>query len=298
MKKIALCNRDPSGHLGGDAIQVFAYRDALIKLGYEAEYIHVLDPDLIGYDEVWLFHANMGWTVRQWYKTTQANLPYKVFAIFYPGVYSDTNHDLMNQIMYGAQVVYCLSSEEKREVLEEFPDLTNIKVINNGVNKDIFKKDGEKIEGNYLLSVGRIAGGKGQAKVVELAKEMNKDVYIIGPVWDWPMVDRMKQYEKAKILTEIPQEELAKYYRGASAYICTSESERNSLTVLEAAACGVPVVNSIHNRGSEWLSAPVVDPADMQALIDATELEIQMKKDRSSEVPSWEEIVTQILNDE
>ena len=42
--KIALCNRDPSMRLGGDAIQVYAYRDALRRLGHQAEYLGVLAP--------------------------------------------------------------------------------------------------------------------------------------------------------------------------------------------------------------------------------------------------------------
>jgi glycosyltransferase involved in cell wall biosynthesis len=293
--KIALCNRDPSGHLGGDVIQVNAYIDALRELGHEATYCGTLYPDLRGYDEAWLFHINMGWTFRQWQKVCEAGIPYRVFAIYYPWVYSDINQDQMRTILNGAKAIYCLSTTEEAELKAEFPDV-HVTVINNGANKAIFNPEGEKIEGDYLISVGRIEPAKGHAFAVDVARELGMDAYVIGPVWDGTYKAQMNlSYDRAHILDPISQTELAKYYRGAKAYICGSAGERNSLTVLEAAACGVPVLNSMHNRGKEWLSAPIITFKDLPSIVEMTKEAIANPKDLSKEVPSWKDIVEQIL---
>ena len=44
--------------------------------------------------------------------------------------------------------------------------------------------------------------------------------------------------------TEIPSEKMPQFYRQLSCYICASSSEGFSLSVLEAAACGVPVIST------------------------------------------------------
>ena len=291
--KIALCNRDPRSHVGGDAIQVYAYIKALEGMGHEAKYFWELDPDLRGYDEAWLFHINFGWTLRQWRKVKEANLPYKVFAIYYPNIYSDINHEQMEEILKGAKQVYCLSTEEAGELSTEFPGHFP-EIVDNGVDKTIFKPQGEKIEGNYLLSVGRVEESKGHIYMVELANKLGMDSFVIGPIWDNRYKNTLMTMG-ATVLESISQEELAKYYRGAKCYICGSGGERNSLTVLEAAACGIPVLNSMHNRGKEWLSAPIITFKDLPSIVEMTKEAIANPKDLSKEVPSWKDIVEQIL---
>jgi glycosyltransferase involved in cell wall biosynthesis len=298
--KYLLLNRNEESHLGGDSIQLRAYQKELIKLGHEADYKSELFLRLkaLGYDEAFIFHCNFGWNVYHWQACTTANLPYSVFAIFYPGVYSDTNHDRIAEILGGAKKVFCLSNEEAKELSAEFPGLS-IRIINNGVDKEIFTPVGEKAKSDfpYLLSVGRVEEMKGHMITVKVAQALGMDAYIIGPKWSEEYKDLLlASYNRVHVLDPMHQTELAKYYRGAEAYICGSGSERNSLTVLEAASCGIPVINSTKNRGKEWLSAPCGDPASVESYIAAVKEELANPKDRSAEVPSWADIVNQILN--
>ena len=48
--KIALMNRNPTDHDGGDNIQVFGYKKALEQLGHEVGFHWELFPNMFGYD--------------------------------------------------------------------------------------------------------------------------------------------------------------------------------------------------------------------------------------------------------
>lgn len=294
--KIVLLNRDESSHFGGDVVQVRAYKKALEKLGHTVDYKHELDPDLRGYDEAWLHHINMGWTLRQWRKVKEASVPYKVIAIYYKKVYSDINHDQMSEILQGAVKVFCLSSAEKRELLEEFPDLTNVEVVNNGVDKDIFKDQG--LVRRYVMTAGRYTAAKGQLRVIQACKELGIQSLCVGTKWDQNYLEecRAASSEGSIVLEGLTQEELSEWYNSAKVYVCASDDDRNNLCVLEAAACGCSILNSIFNRGHEWLGGIAIDPSvpedlksQIRVLYDAP------IKDERDRVPSWDDVVKEIL---
>ena len=87
---------------------------------------------------------------------------------------------------------------------------------------------------------------------------------------------------------------MAKKYRQSKVYVCSSLSERQSLGVLEAKACGCNIVDSIHNRGADLLpSSIVVDPEDSEALKKAIRNQL-LSVNEPDFVPSWEDVAKQI----
>ncbi|MEQ1724369.1 MAG: glycosyltransferase family 4 protein [Sphingopyxis sp.] len=80
----------------------------------------------------------------------------------------------------------------------------------------------------------------------------------------------------------LPESEKADAFRLADAYVMPSHGEGFGFVVLEALACGVPVVASTTDGTFEAVRGGTlghaVDPADRQALIDATIAAVRMPK--------------------
>jgi glycosyltransferase involved in cell wall biosynthesis len=292
--KIALLNRDEGSHLGGDAVQVRGYEAALKKLGHEVKYFHQLFPPINGYNLAILFHINFHWTIWHYQAVKARGYPYKVVAIYYKGVYSDTNHDMMYEILRNAKDVYCLSHAESDELREEFSEI-HPKVVNNGVDKELFRDKG--LERKYVMTAGRYVDEKGHLRVVEACRELDLPALVVGPDWDKDYKKKCIEgaNSKSMILGPVSQEEMSNYYNMSKVYVCASVDERNSLTTLEAASCGCGIVNSIYNRGKEWLSSFAIDIKDKEALKSAIKSVYHQPVKVAHEVPSWDDIVKEIL---
>jgi glycosyltransferase involved in cell wall biosynthesis len=305
MKKIAICNRNPADHYGGDLVQVWGYQEALRKLGYQVDYHWELFPNLNGYSYAILTHANLGWTDRQVQSVWAANIPYTVVAVWYPNLYSDTTQERVKELINRANKIVCFSKEESQEMITELElsqaTQDKIVIVPNGVDKSIFNKDKKPGEerlpmSDFVMSAGRCDRLKQFHLVIEACKKLNLPVVIAASKWEQSYRDELKAiWNKAIVLDQLDQVELAKWYRSSKVYVCASQGERDNLGILEAAACGSSVVNTIHNRGKTNLSAPSVEPQD------STELELAIMeaylhpKDYSSEVRNWSEIVQNVI---
>ena len=297
---IALCNRNPDSHMGGDNIQVFGYKSALEGLGHQVDFHWELFPNLKGYDYAILTHATMGWTDRQYQSVVAADLLFTLVAVFYPGVYSDTTPDRVREMCRKANRIVCFSRNEQDEMIAELglQDITyKFVVVPNGVDKRIFSKGGETAPfSGFVMSAGRCDRLKQFHLVVKACKNLGLPVVIAASKWDDGYRDELKaEWDKATILDQMGQEELAKWYRSSTAYVCASAGERDNLCILEAAACGSSVVNTNYNRGRLNLTAPSVDPGNAEALQDAISTAYNSSVDYSGEVKDWRDIVRKIL---
>ena len=295
--KVLLLNRAEDSHRGGDAIHLRAYQRALKELGHIADYKPELNPDANGYDVAVLWHLNFGWTRYQWNAINRSHTPYYVVAIYYPGIYSDTDHETMQKIVDGAIRVITLSPKEDEELKKEFPN-ARTQILSNGVAKSIFNPSGPRFDRlPFIMSAGRYTSSKGLMVVSHIAKQLGLPVVIAGMTWDPDYMDAiLKDNPRAELLLNLNQEELAKYYRSCGLYVCASLDDRDNLTVLEAAACGVPVIDSVYNRGSSRGWFVTVDPKDEKALMDNIQDMFGKKDDHSNLVPDWKVIVQQMLN--
>jgi len=294
--KITLLNRNEADHQGGDMIQLREYEKVLKKLGHDVDYQWSLGPDLMGRDECWIFHCQMGWNYHQFQNVKRFNIPYRVFAIFYPGFYSDITPEGTREILEGAKAIYCLSEEEKKELLEEHPLFHDrIYIIPNGVDKNIFHDI--DLDRQFVMTAGRYDQTKGHLELAELCKELNLPFITAGPVWNEDEIAGCRKLadENDIVLEGVSQQELNSLYNRAKVYVCASGSERNNLCVLEAAATGTSIVNSSSNRGNKWLSAPAVDPHNREDLKKAILEAYNNPKNYQAEIVSWEKVINQIL---
>ena len=124
-----------------------------------------------------------------------------------------------------------------------------------------FTPEGPGAEGDYVLSVGTLEPRKNLARVVEAAQRAGVELRVVGAEgWGGVKVDGW--------VGRVSDEELAALYRGARCVVYPSLYEGFGLPVLEAMACGTPVVTSRGGATEEVGddAAVLVDPLDTAAI--------------------------------
>ncbi|CAN5171300.1 N/A [soil metagenome] len=137
-----------------------------------------------------------------------------------------------------------------------------IRVVPNGVDA-VFTSVGPSAEGDYVLTVATLEPRKNLARAVEASRLAGVELRAVG-ARGWGGV------EVPGWFGEVPDDELAALYRGARCVLYPSLYEGFGLPVLEAMACGTPVVTSRGTAMEEIAggAAVLIDPLDSEALAD------------------------------
>ncbi len=135
-----------------------------------------------------------------------------------------------------------------------------IRVIPNGVGEP-FVAQGSAAVGDYVLAVGTLEPRKNLALVQQAVRTLGVELRVVGaPGWGEVQVDGW--------LGRVSDEELAALYRGARCLVYPSLYEGFGIPVVEAMACGTPVVTSVGGATEEVAggAAVLVDPRDPTAI--------------------------------
>lgn len=145
-------------------------------------------------------------------------------------------------------------SRATKKLIEKKNGPVPSRVLYHGVNQRFFSRE-ERPEdapkGDFFISVSNLYVYKGLEFLIDAMKELPElpPVLIIGKPLDLGYVDSMKKLIKKENLTDrirfignIPYDELPKWYSHAKAMIYTSWCENCPNILLEAMACGCPVV--------------------------------------------------------
>lgn len=142
---------------------------------------------------------------------------------------------------------YIVSSEKLKKIYDERYDKKPSMVISDGVDLELFKMDNaskfDELKDDDIIKIGWTGNSKftdengddlkGLNKIINPAiKELKEEGYKIELV----VADRNIKF--------IPHNEMPKYYNNIDIYICTSRTEGTPNTVLEAMACGIPVIST------------------------------------------------------
>jgi glycosyltransferase involved in cell wall biosynthesis len=165
------------------------------------------------------------------------------------------------RVLAAARRIIAVSEFTRRELVEllHVPD-EKIRVVPNGVDEE-FTSDGPAAEGEYVLAVGTLEPRKNLPRLVEAARRTRVELRIVG-AQGWGGVELPAN--GVRWLGEVSDADLARLYRGALCVAYPSVYEGFGIPVLEAMACGAPVVTSRGTAMEEVAdgAAVLVDPSD------------------------------------
>jgi len=220
------------------------------------------------------------------YNSAQFNIGfiYDLAFLRYPKGYPDSLSKLMsltNETVTRSQRIITISNSTKKEILNNFMiDEAKISVSYLGID-DIFTLTTEKINHKYpyFLFVGSLKIIKNIPRLIEafdiLLRKVKKRFELIIIGGDYWMDDEipkkirdLKLEDYIKFLGFINRNDLPKYYRGAIALVTPSFWEGFCLPVVEAMACGCPVIASRNGALPEVIgnSGIYFDPYNVEEL--------------------------------
>jgi len=161
-----------------------------------------------------------------------------------------------------------------------------VKVIHEGVSESFFipsveplNRFKESIPKDYFLCAGKISPRKNTIRVLEALKNpqlVNANLLLVGgDGWDHEQVkQKVKEFRleyRVHFLGYVSDEELRYLYRHCLSFVYPSLFEGFGLTVLEAMACGAPVISSQTTSIPEVAgeAALLIDPLSSEAISEA-----------------------------
>ena len=216
-----------------------------------------------------------------------------------------------------ADKIICYTEKEKSMLKKLGIDSDKIAVIHNGTDTNMFIPCEKEKNSNQILWIGRFTPGKGVEYLIDafniLIKEYpNLKLIMIGK---GPLKGNIEQKiqnlnlsKNITIMNFIPNSKLPEIYQNSDVFVLPSINEGVPRTILEAMACGLPIVctelpqliNIVEGCGS---LVPLRDP---QALAEAIS-KIISDKERAQKLGengrkkvvenySWEDTVKRTIN--
>jgi glycosyltransferase involved in cell wall biosynthesis len=163
-----------------------------------------------------------------------------------------------------------------------------IRVVPNAVDHAVFTPDGARAEGDYVLAVGTLEPRKNLARTIAATARLGIELRVAGPP-GWGGVDRRGDH--VRWLGYVDDAELAALYRGARCFVYPSLYEGFGIPVLEAMACGAPVVTSRGGACEEIAggAATLVDPLDVASIAAGIEAAVPGSGVERAREFTWDE---------
>ena len=239
----------------------------------------------------------------------------KKFSITLHG--SDVNYKLKKKIiknkiikmLNNANLIITVSKGLKRVASQYIKK--DIKVISNGVDANLFKLIAQKkareelklpLNKKIILSVGRPFKLKGFFELVEAAKDLNANIYLIGKDKKKELLNFIKKnnINNVKLIGEVKHKELYKWYSSADIFILVSHSEGWPCSVMEALACGKPCVVTEEAAG-EFITKDLGIVTDYKDLSKNLKKALDKKWDtkkilKFAKKNSWDKTTKNVLN--
>ena len=221
---------------------------------------------------------------------------------------------LSKRIWKCAYAVIPVSTHLEKLAKQTAPD-QKFHIIPNGINTDEFIPiDNNKNHSIYtILFVGRLIPRKGLALLLRAFKMLSKtnsniNLRIVG---DGPLRREIEQScekngisENVQVSGYIPHQKMSHVYQNADIFVLPSHAEGMSNVILEAMACGLPIISTdagatglIDDNGIIVEKSPEKIASAIESLISNNESRMLMaQKSRSiAEQMSWKQVADQYL---
>lgn len=172
-------------------------------------------------------------------------------------------------------VVFVNSEHTGRDVIETLGISADRVRVARPATKDVFRADGSAADlgAPYILTVATLEPRKNLQALVEAHRLLGGDLFLAVVGAEGWGEQALLDDSRIRRLGYVSDEELARLYRGAAVAVYPSRFEGFGIPVIEAMACGVPVVVSSHESLDEASGQAAVraDPVDSKAIAAAIE---------------------------
>jgi glycosyltransferase involved in cell wall biosynthesis len=135
--------------------------------------------------------------------------------------------------------VFAVSERTRRDLIDLYDTPPEKIVVTPNAVDPAFTPGGER--DGYLLFVGAIQQRKNPLAAADVAAEVGMPLVVVGPEKE-PALARELERRGAQLRGYVDKSQLADLYRGAACLVLPSRYEGFGLPILEAMACGTPVV--------------------------------------------------------
>ncbi|MBN1898147.1 MAG: glycosyltransferase family 4 protein [Spirochaetes bacterium] len=204
----------------------------------------------------------------------------------------------LHKSIYNSDRIIAVSHNTKKDIINHFPvPPDKINVVYHGIGEEYRIESGKKaraylhkrygLKGDFLLFVGSIETRKNIANMIMayLNAKINKKIKLVlvgGKGYGWEFLSQLIGNVKEDVIhfPYIPGNELVWFYNSAEALVFPSFYEGFGLPVLEAMACGIPVITSNNSSLAEIGKGHVlyVNPFQIDSIARGMETIVKDKK--------------------
>lgn len=215
-------------------------------------------------------------------------------------------HTFSAQVAREADAIIAVSQATKDDIKKYYGREHNVHVVHHGIDHDRFKvfldaekKGGlEKLQAKYpdlkkpyILFVGQIQPRKNIVRLVEAFELMGEKYQLViagGHGWNnediYKRIDASSARKNIVVTGAVPDELLPTLYANAEVFVLPSLQEGFGIPLIEAAACGVPLVTSNRSSMKEIAerSGVLVDPYDRKSIAQGMQDALSRRTELSS----------------
>jgi len=160
--------------------------------------------------------------------------------------------------------IIAISSMDRNYLVNAGFDSSSIHHVPHGV-KEPFLNAPKRETDNYVLHVSKCSPHKNPGAIIETARRLDVNLKIAGSGWQENHGEELSAIENVETIGYVSEEELIDLYSSARAFYFPSTYEPFGLPILEAMACGTPVVASINSAAPDICerSIALVKPDDI-----------------------------------
>lgn len=227
-----------------------------------------------------------------WYAGSQVVVAHDLIPLFFPKEYRLQNmyfRLFVASVLKRVSSIVAVSQRTKQDIVSVFGiNPSTVQVVPGGCDHRMFFPgiDPNRVKRkygltSYLLYVGNLHPHKNVKRLIAAFKQLrghgSHQLVIVGekdprffPVL-CTQVEKFGLQEKVLFLDFVPQEDLPELYSGAEIFVLPSLYEGFGLPLVEAMACGVPVVTAKGGAMEEVVgdAGKKVDPTNVNEMVEA-----------------------------